>query len=57
MTALWQLAIGIGDGLLKEPLAKAESSSVQGYNAVDWWHIQATQQELRWRNVVNKYNS
>jgi len=36
MTALWQLAIG--DGLLKEPLAKAESSVVQRYNAVEWWH-------------------
>jgi len=33
-TALWQFAIE--DDLLKEPLAKAESSSVQGYNAVQW---------------------
>jgi hypothetical protein len=44
MTALWQFAI---DGLLKEPLAKAGSSSVQGYNAVDWWYSTSNPTEIK----------
>jgi hypothetical protein len=45
MTALWQLAIE--DAILKQPLAKAGSSTVQGHKAVDWWYSTSNPTEIR----------